>query len=471
MSTTPLHGWGRHPIIEATTVCSEDLRRAGRGAVLSRGLGRAYGDAALPPEGCTRPVSISTRADRILGFDPSTGLLRAEAGLSLSELARLYLPRGWFSPVSPGTQHVTLGGMVASDIHGKNHHVDGTFGNFVRALVLQLADGTVLEISRDAHSELFAATLGGMGLTGHILEVAVELTPVPSPWIYEESERLGSLREIFAGLQAASDTWPMTVAWIDTSATGASTGRGILMRGRWATASEAPDHPPGPRPSIPVPFTLPSGLLNRATIRLLNTVWYRKHRARARAHVTHPGAFFWQLDMASDWYRVYGRRGFAQYQCVMPRELEIFECFLARFQELGGCSFVTVLKDCGPQGEGLLSFPQAGTSMALDIPITSVEATTALIRQLDAFVLDHGGRVYLAKDAFTSPEAFRRMYPRWEAFEAVRDRYDPQRRLASAQSMRLLGDRPRRQVASQRSESEAPRAIKAGSPTATVNTV
>lgn len=468
MSTKPLHGWGHHPVIEAHTTASEDLARATRGAVLSRGLGRAYGDAALPPAGCARPVAISTSADRILGFDPQTGRLRAEAGLSLSELARIYLPRGWFTPISPGTQHVTLGGMVASDIHGKNHHVDGTFGNFVPALTLALADGSVVSITRDSHPDLFAATLGGMGLTGHILDVTVDLARVPSPWIYEESERHGSLREVFGALEDSAD-WPMTVAWIDTSAPGKAAGRGILMRGRWATPAEVPDHPPGPRPSIPVPFMLPSGLVNRTTIRMLNTLWYRKHGAKPRAHVAHPGTFFWQLDMATDWYRGYGRRGFTQYQCVMPRDVSIYERFLAHFQALGGCSFVTVFKDCGPQGEGLLSFPQAGTSMALDIPIGSVEQTAKLIGELNAFVLDHGGRIYLAKDAFTSAEDFRRMYPRWEAFEAVRDRYDPQRRLASAQSVRLLGDPPsgRDQIA----EGEAPNTHRAATPGATVSTM
>ena len=194
--TSPLHGWGHHPVIESVTVASEDLARATRQAVLSRGLGRAYGDAALPPVGCDRAVSISTRADRILAFDPQTGVLRAEAGLSLSELARLYLPRGWFTPVSPGTQFVTLGGMVASDIHGKNHHVDGTFGNFVRSSAhAPSPTRRVLEVSRDTEPELFAATLGGMGLTGHILEV--ELRPRQDP------ERRGSGRRASATARSA----------------------------------------------------------------------------------------------------------------------------------------------------------------------------------------------------------------------------------------------------------------------------
>ena len=435
-----LHGWGHYPLVEARPVASEDLERTSAQAVLSRGLGRAYGDAALPPAGCSRPVSLSVRADRILAFDEETGVLRAEAGLSLSELARLFLPRRWFTPVSPGTQYVTLGGMVASDIHGKNHHVDGTVGCFVRSLRLRVADGRILEVSRQQHAELFAATLGGMGLTGHILEVELQLVRVPSPWIYEESERASSLRDVMARLEEASATWPMTVSWIDTSITGRKAGRGLVMRGRWATADEAPPRTPSLSRGLPVPSVFPSGLMNRTTIRWMNRAFYWRHGRRPRAHVTSPSTFFWQLDALTHWYRGYGRRGFTQYQCVMPREVELFEAFLARFRELGGCSFVTVLKDCGAEGEGLLSFPKPGSTLALDIPITSVDETRRLIDGLNRFVLDHEGRVYLAKDAFTTAEAFQRMYPRWPAFQAIRDRWDPARRLVSAQSVRLFGD-------------------------------
>ena len=433
-----LHGWGRFPVMESSVVASENLAEATDRAVLSRGLGRAYGDAALPPEGSSAPVAVSTRADRILAFDEATGVLRAESGPSLSTLARVYLPRNWFTPVSPGTQYVTLGGMVASDIHGKNHHVDGTFGNFVRALRMRVPDGRVLEVDRTTHPELFRATLGGMGLTGHILEVEVQLARIPSPWIREQSQVAGSLREVMARLEEASARSPMTVAWVDTSLRGRQMGRGIITEGRWATPEEAPAHPPGPRFSVPIPFTLPSGLMNPATIRVLNEVYFRRHGSRPRDHVVHPGTFFWQLDLATDWYRGYGRRGFTQYQAVLPRDPSVFEAFLRRFQEGGGSSFVTVLKDCGDPGEGLLSFPQRGTTMALDIPIRSVERTRALVRELNAFVIDHGGRVYLAKDALTDAEDFRRMYPSWEAFQAVRDQWDPERRLDSAQARRLF---------------------------------
>ncbi len=444
MQTEPppraLHGWGHHPVIEAPAIETERLEHATESAILSRGLGRAYGDAALPPRGAGRPVAVSARADRILSFDEATGVLRAEAGLSLSTLGQLYLPRRWFTPVSPGTQYVTLGGMVASDIHGKNHHIEGTLGKFVRGLRMRVPDGRILEVDRHHHADLFRATLGGMGLTGHILEVELQLVRIASPWVHQHSRQARSLAEVMEVLATASEASPYTVAWIDTTIGGPRMGRGLITWGDWARPEEAPAEPPGVRTGVPVPFTLPSGLMNRFTISWMNALYFYRHGRRPRSGIVHPATFFWVLDLATDWYRGYGRRGFTQYQAVLPRDRQVFERFLSLFQRLGGSSFVTVLKDCGPEGEGLLSFPKPGTTIALDVPIASVAATARLVRELNAFVLDHEGRVYLAKDAFTSADEFRRMYPQWEAFQAIRDEWDPERRLRSAQSVRLFGD-------------------------------
>jgi len=434
-----LHGWGRHPVIDAPTVHSESLERRAHEAVLSRGLGRSYGDAALPPRGAGQPVLVTPAADRILAFDESTRILRAEAGLSLGELARLYLPRGYFSPVSTGTQYVTLGGMVAADVHGKNHHSYGTFGKAVRSLRMAVPDGRVVTASPSENPDLFYATLGGMGLTGHVLEVELELVKVPTPWIYEETWPAADLDGLFEGLAESSD-WPMTAAWVDTSTKGRAFGRGLVIRGRWARPDEAPAHPPGRRPSVEVPPIFPSGTMNPLTIQMMSAVWFHRHGRGRKQHVTHPANHFWQLDMATNWYRGYGRRGFTQYQCVLPRDVEVHRAFVRRFQELGGWSFINVYKDCGEAGPGLLSFPQYGTSIALDIPITSLEHVQRLVDGLNAFVIEHGGRVYLAKDAFTRPEDFARMYPRLDEFNEVRDRWDPERRLRSALSVRLFGD-------------------------------
>lgn len=431
-----ISGWGRHPWSRARLEVSEDLSRGSVGAHLSRGLGRAYGDAALPAAVEDRLLHTPL-ADRILDFDPASGLLRAEAGLTLGELYRLFVPRGWFTPVSPGTRHVTLGGMVASDIHGKNHHVAGTFGRHLRSLVMRVGDGRVLRCSRQDHADLFFATQGGMGLTGHILEVEVALERIASPWIYEESERLPNLEAVFGALREASAHWPMTVAWIDTSARGGKMGRGIVMRGRWATPDEAPTREPKMQASVAVPFDWPSGLVNPTTISWMNRLFYFKHFAKRKQHVVDPQAYFWILDSVNEWNRVFGRRGFTQYQCVLPSEVEVFRSFLERFQRLGACSFVTVLKDCGAEGEGHLSFPKQGSTIAVDIPIRDARAAAEMTARFNEFVLEHGGRVYLTKDAFTTPEHLAQMYPRLDEWRTVCRRYDSEGRLRSALSVRL----------------------------------
>src|SRR5690606_33252501 len=273
-----------------------------------------------PPEGCARPVAITPLADRVLAFDADTGRLRAEAGLSLRTLRNIFLSRGWFTPVSPGTGHVTLGGMVAADIHGKNHHSAGCIGRHVHALKLRTGDGELREVTRGSDRALFEASLGGMGLTGHILEVELDLERLPSPWIYEESVRFPDLEAMMEGLADAADAWPMTVAWMDTSARGSNAGRGILMRGRWAEAHEAPSHAPKIKPSVRMPIDFPSGLANPFTFKILNSLWYHKHGSKPRSHIVHPESFYWLLDMIDEWNRVFGRRGFTQYQCVLPSE-------------------------------------------------------------------------------------------------------------------------------------------------------
>jgi len=434
-SSVQLSGWGRHPWQPTLLSHSESLEAASQTARLARGLGRAYGDAALPVD--TQDEVLATRwADRILRFDPETAVLRAEAGLSLGELYRLLLPRGFFTPVAPGTRHVTLGGMVASDIHGKNHHVAGTFGRHVRALRIRVGDGRVLECSRQQHAELFFATLGGMGLTGHILEVEAQLERVASPWIYEESERKDTLEEVFISLREASAHWPMTVAWIDTSSRGSRMGRGIIMRGRWATADEAPVTPPRHNPRMRMPLDFPNGMVNPWTIGALNRAWFAKHPRKPVQHLVAPESFFWILDMVDDWNRVFGRNGFTQYQCVLPSDAGVFRGFLELFQRLGACSFVTVLKDCGEQGEGLLSFPKTGSTIAVDIPLRDGAHGLRLTDALNEYVLGHGGRVYLAKDTFSRPEHIAAMYPRLAEWREIRDRYDPSGRIRSALGVR-----------------------------------
>ena len=433
-----LHGWGRLAL-PGREICAEDLTRLTEGAALARGLARSYGDSSLPATEQDRLVSTRL-ADRILAFDRESGRLRAEAGLTLFELNRLFLREGWFTPVSPGTQFVTLGGMVAADVHGKNHHRDGCFGEHVHELLLRTPNGSLQRISPDENAELFDATLGGMGLTGHILEVEFSLRRISSPWIYCESERIDDIDAFIDGLKEAGPKWPYTVGWIDCISRGRAMGRGILQKGRWATPEEAPSRPPRLLRRLRVPFSMPSWLLGPWTVRAFNAVYYHRHRPRSRRSVLHPESFFYPLDVALDWNLLYGKRGFTQYQCVLPEASGRGSA--RRFLELltgrGGASFLCVIKDCGPEGRGTLSFPEPGISIALDIPVR--DGTQDLIDALNELVIAEGGRIYLAKDAFTRAEHFQRMEPRLARFREIRRRYDPQLTIRSAQSQRLLGD-------------------------------
>lgn len=433
-----LSGWGRIPK-PGREVFSENLRALTENRVLCRGLGRSYGDSSLPPP--SRPEVASTvLADRILSFDESTGWMRVEAGLSLRDLNRLFLRRNWFPPVSPGTQFVTLGGMVAADVHGKNHHVEGSFGAHVRALLLRVADGRILECSPREEPDLFWATIGGMGLTGHILEVEFRMKPIPTPWIFEERERFPNVDELIGGLRRSAGSWPFTVGWMDGMARGRHLGRGVLIRGRWAEPAEAPAHPPPELHRITVPFELPDWVLNKWSIRAFDAVIYHGH-AWTRPRVSHPENFFYPLDTILQWNRIYGPRGFTQYQCVLPAAAGpgAARRFLQVLSDGGGAdSFLCVIKDCGAEGKGILSFPCPGISLALDLAVHP--GTERLVDRLNEAVLAEGGRIYLAKDAFTRAEHFRAMEPRLDQWAAIRRRWDPGFRIRSAQSVRLFGD-------------------------------
>lgn len=435
-----LSGWGR-TFVPGSEKRSENLLAITAESSLSRGLGRSYGDASLPASGVQEVVGTRL-ADRILGFDEASCVLRAEAGFALSELLRLYLPRGFFTPVTPGTKFVTLGGMVASDVHGKNHHVEGTIGRHVQALKLRLADGRIARCSREEEPELFFATLGGMGLTGHILEVDLKLVRVPTPWIYQESFRFSRLDDLLPAIRQASQQWPFTVAWMDTAASGTALGRGILYCGRWATPAEAPAHYPKDKRQLTMPFALPSGILNRATVRAFNALVYNSHFKQHIRKVCDAPSFFYPLDFMSRWNLAYGPRGVTQHQCVLPDEAgaDGVRGLLSVLAAMGACSFLTVAKDCGPEGEGLLSFPRPGMSVALDIPIR--HDTQQVVDRLNEQVIRCGGRIYLTKDGFTRAEHFRAMEPRLAAFLSAKRTWDPQGTIKSAQSERLFREYP-----------------------------
>jgi decaprenylphospho-beta-D-ribofuranose 2-oxidase len=434
-------GWGRRPVGTSRVVRSERLALpASAGPLLPRGLGRAYGDAAVPAS--SAGVVIDTaRADRLLDFDPASGLLTCEAGLSLAEIIRLFLPRGWFLPVTPGTKFVTVGGCVASDVHGKNHHRDGSFGGFVERVRLYTADGRLRTAGPEVERDLFLATVGGMGLTGLIVEVSFRLRRVESPGIVLESRQVGGLDEMLDGLQQSARDWAYTVGWIDGLARGGALGRGVLMLGRHASRAESGAVPPRPRPALRVPWDAPEWLLNPVFMRLFNRLYHARHGTLREPRLVSLEQFFYPLDALHAWNRLYGARGFLQYQCAMPRAAgtgpvrQVLETLAAR----GAASFLAVIKDFGPGSEGYLSFPMPGTTLSLDLPYRG-PATEGLVHELNRTVIEAGGRVYLAKDAVTRAEDFARMMPRLDRWQAARDRWDPERRFRSAQSVRLFGD-------------------------------
>jgi len=440
-SFEPVAGWGRHPVEVGRVERPEHLALpAGAEPLVPRGLGRAYGDAALPsaPGGC---VLESTRADRIREFDPVTGQLRCEAGLSLAEILRVFVPRGWFPPVTPGTKFVTVGACVACDVHGKNHHRDGSFGGFVDRLRLLTADGRLVDCGPGRERELFLATVGGMGLTGLIVEVTLRLRRVETPWIVLETQGVAGLEAMLEGLRLSAAHWPYTVGWIDCLAQGSDVGRGILMRGRHATQVEAGTRRARRGRRIHVPIDAPEWLLNPLFMRWFNRLYAWSHGRTLRRRVVSYDAFFYPLDAISQWNRLYGPRGFLQYQCVVPRTAgpRPVAALLERLAAAGAASFLAVIKDCGPASEAYLSFPLEGTTLALDLPYRGA-VTEDLIHELNAIVIDHGGRIYLAKDAVTRAADFARMERRLAQWRAVRDRWDPGHRFRSALSVRLLGD-------------------------------
>jgi decaprenylphospho-beta-D-ribofuranose 2-oxidase len=435
-----ISGWGRIGA-PGREKLSEDIEHLTEGAVLCRGLGRSYGDSAIPPPGSPE-VATTVLCDRILSFETSSGTLRAEAGVSIEQLNRRLLPLGFFVPVTPGTQFVTLGGAVAADVHGKNHHVAGCFGDHVTRLRMRLADGRIVHAEPDGeNSDLFWATTGGMGLTGHILEVDVSMKPIPSPWIQQETRRVDDIDEYIDALKDGAQRFPFTVGWIDCLSRGKSMGRGTLIAGDWAKPEDAPKRYPHPKMRITMPVDLPSFVLGRPSVQAFNFLNYWRHLPRIKRGITHWETFFYPLDMIREWNRMYGKRGFTQYQCVLPDSAGrgAARRVLDLLTKKGGASFLCVIKDCGPENRGLLSFPFKGISIALDIAVR--DDTQQLVDALNEKVIEEGGRIYLAKDQFTRPEHFREMEKRrLPAFLEARAKWDPKKRIRSAQSVRLFGD-------------------------------
>lgn len=441
----PLAGWGRYPVIEAT--CARPQSRAELAEIfneaappehlLAHGLGRSYGDAALLQQG---KVVLTRRLDRMLAFDPERGALTCEAGVSLQEIIETFLPRGYFPPVVPGTQFVTVGGAIGCNIHGKNHHQDGCFGDHVLEMELMLASGDVVRCSREEHPELFWATCGGMGMTGVILSATITLMPVQSEALDVETIRVEDLDHFFA-VSAESSDFTHVVSWIDTVATGKNLGRGVFMRGRHASKGATFERNGVDRLAAGV-GKLANGkafnsnlLLNRFTIRAFNEAYFRKEKKGLSRGVVHYAPFFFPLDAVPDWNYIYGPRGFLQYQLVVPEQAAI-RAILEEITSSGQSSFLSVIKEFGDRDHGGLSFPQKGITLAMDFPNTG-EPLLSLFERLDALVLEAGGRVYLGKDARLPARHVPKMYPELERWREVQHRYDPKGMFRSMLGARL----------------------------------
>ncbi|MDW8341502.1 MAG: FAD-binding oxidoreductase [Geminicoccaceae bacterium] len=429
--STGHRAWGRvhrfaHRVVRPTS--PHDARRAlaaREGApVLAFGLGRSYGDCCLNPEG----LLLETRGlDRLLAFDGESGVVHCEAGASLADLLATVVGRPapdggvWFLPVSPGTRFVTIGGAIANDVHGKNHETAGSFGRYLVDFRLLRSDGRILRCAPDENPELFCATIGGLGLTGLVLEARLSLVSVPGLWLEIEEVRFEDLEGFFR-LAEESKEWTYTVAWVDCLARGRALGRGIFGRARHLR-----DPRPVPAPAPPrlrVPFDPPFSPLNRFSLQLFNALLFRRLGRGGRRHRVRPyHELLYPLDSIGSWNRLYGARGFYQYQCVVPREgaFRAIARLLDAIAASGQGSFLAVLKTMGDlPSPGWLSFPMPGATLALDFPNRG-EATLALFDRLDRIVLDAGGRLYPAKDGRMPAPVFRAGYPRWPRFAELKD--------------------------------------------------
>lgn len=419
---TPVQSWGRigtheHHVLTPNSVAQARAAIARSNTWLAHGMGRSYGDVALNTGG----TLISTRGlDRFVAFDRDSGILEAEAGVTLEEVIRVALPHGWFLPTTPGTKHVSLGGAIANDVHGKNHHRAGTFGCWIHSLELARSDGSLLVCGPEANTEMFCATVGGLGLTGLITKATLQLARVPGAFLESEDVAFADLREFFdVAVQSDSGGWEHTVAWMDC--TGARAGRGIFSRANWGEGGEREDRLDGFKPRVPL--DAPAFLLNRFSVRAFNELYFRVKAARARRARIHFNACFYPLDGILEWNRLYGRPGFYQYQCVVPApaQREVMASLLGEIAKSGQASALAVIKQFGKRSSpGLLSFPMPGTHVALDFPNRGA-ATGGLFERLDAIVAAAGGRLYPAKDARMPAAMFRSGYPRWTAVNTLRD--------------------------------------------------
>ena len=443
-----LTGWGRtaptvsevRAIGEPQTVASM-VKRSGPRGTLARGLGRSYGDAATNAGG----VVLDGRTSRgILELDLVEGLVTVRAGTSIDELMKLLVPLGWFVPVTPGTRQVTVGGAIAADIHGKNHHHSGSWCSHVESMRIIVGDGSILDVSPNSpgsDAELFWATAGGMGLTGLVVDATIAMSPISTSRVAVDTDRTRDIDELMSIMVDDDDHYDFSVAWIDLTTHRGRSGRSVLTRGNFATVDQlSPRLQRNPlafstAPTVDFP-TLPAGLLRPSTIAAFNGAWYHKSPRRRRQEIQTIGEFFHPLDIVGKWNRAYGRRGFVQWQYAVPdRGARVIRRTIEVLESSGYVAFLALLKRFGPGDAGHLSFPIEGWTLALDLPVQPGLGT--VLDGLDELVAAAGGRLYLAKDSRMRPEMMAAMYPRLDEWKAVRERVDPDRHFQSDLGRRL----------------------------------
>ena len=444
MTRELLYGWGLTApgncevhVVHDEAHLIDEMNKATR--TIARGLGRSYGDPAQVSGG----VVLNNRGLCDIGRISETGVVTVGAGASIDELLQLSTPLGWFVPVTPGTRQVTIGGAIAADVHGKNHHVDGSFANHVLSMRLVTPTGAHT-VSPSENPELFWGTVGAMGLTGVITEATIQMTPIATDSVLVDTDRYSNLEAVMTAMLEGDDNYRYSVAWVDCMTKGKNMGRAILTRGDHATVDQV-EKPTliGPQPpKLSVPFMPPSGLLNRASVRLFNEAWFRYAPQHREKEVQSLSTFFHPLDGVSNWNRMYGKRGFLQYQfAVSDAHSDTVVDVIKRLSESGVASFLAVLKRFGDGNASPLSFPIPGWTLALDLPIGSPRLP-GVLDELDEMVVAAGGRLYFAKDSRLSPEKAQVMYPRLAEFRKLKDRIDPEHKLTSdlARRLRLVGE-------------------------------
>ncbi len=428
--TKTISGWGKYLKTKSEIVTPknfEEIINNLHQPSIPRGMGRSYGDSAN-----FQKVIQTNLLNKIIEFDEESGSLTCEAGITIRNILDLIIPKGWFMPVSPGTSYATLGGAIASDVHGKNHHLSGTFGEHVRSIKIMLGNGEIVSASSTNLPDLFRATCGGMGLTGVILSATINLLPIKSSKIFQTEFKTNTLEET-CSIFEDNEKSTYSVAWLDSLASGQSLGRGIIFLGEHNQNGNLNFKA---KKNITVPKITPSFLINKYSIEIFNKIYYTIAKNGKKREVD-LFDYFYPLDKINKWNRLYGKNGFIQYQFVIPNEnsAKNIRIILNKIQELGLSSFLTVLKKFGKQNNNLLSFPMSGYTLGLDFKVN--EKLPQNIKELDKIIVNMGGKIYLTKDSLMSEETFKSTYKRWEEFEDTRAKYHAIGKFCSDQSKRL----------------------------------